>query len=124
MQKYSITELCRLLRKNETQSEKLLWLELKGRRFAHFKFRRQHPFIYRNIQGKSSFFIADFYCPKAHLIIELDGKIHEFQKEYDQYRDFVLKQLGLTTIRITNEVLENDMQAVLDELFSFLTKEA
>ena len=91
------------------------------RLFAHFKFRRQHPIIYNNLQGLNSFFVADFYCSKAHLVIELDGKIHEFQKDYDQHRDYILAQLGLTTIRITNESLKTKQEKVLNEIFTFLT---
>ncbi len=120
---HNITELCRLLRRNETTSEKVFWAALRGRKFANFKFRRQHPFVYQNIQGTKSFFIADFYCINARLIIELDGKIHEFQKEYDKNRDMILAQLGLTTIRIKNEELANNQQAVLDHIFIFLTRE-
>ena len=119
----NITELCRLLRKNETPSEKRFWTVLRGRQFAYFKFRRQHPFIYKNVQGVNSFFIADFYCAKANLIIELDGKVHQFQKDYDQYRDSVLAQLGLTTIRITNEELDDELQVVLDKIFMLLTRQ-
>jgi very-short-patch-repair endonuclease len=117
---HSIKHLCRELRKNETPYEKQLWGLLKGRQFASYKFRRQHPFIYQSIQGRKSFFIADFYCPAASLIIELDGKIHEFQKGYDETRDFVLSQLGLTTIRIKNEALENDCTEVMNKILLYL----
>ena len=70
---HSVKHLCGELRKNETPYEKQLWGLLKGRQFGSHKFRRQHPFIYQSIQGKKSFFISDFYCPAASLIIELDG---------------------------------------------------
>jgi len=54
---------------------------------------------YRNI------FIADFYCHEKQLVIELDGKIHEKQKEYDEYRTFIINQLGIRVRRIKNEEL-------------------
>lgn len=108
----SITELCKQLRRNQTPSELRLWKILKAKRFDGYKFRRQHPIIYQSIQGKRSFFIPDFYCSEKNLIIELDGKIHEFQKDYDENRDYVLSQLGLTTIRILNEELEKSLEQV------------
>jgi very-short-patch-repair endonuclease len=55
-------------RKLETVAEKLLWSRLNKNQLLGLQFRRQHP-INR--------FIADFYCPKIKLIIEVDGKIHE-----------------------------------------------
>ena len=118
----SITHLCRELRKNETPSEKGLWKLLQGRLFANYKFRRQHPFIYQSVQGRKSFFIADFYCPTANLIVELDGKIHDYQKDYDENRDFVLSQLGLTTIRIKNEAFENDCAEVMNKILVYLQR--
>ena len=48
-------------------------------------------------------FIADFYCHKAELVIELDGGIHGAQKEDDAKRDKALKELGLRVVRIKNE---------------------
>jgi very-short-patch-repair endonuclease len=70
------TMLARELRKNLTQTEARLWLKLQGRKMEGWKFRRQAPI------GP---FIADFYCPAARLVIELDGSSHdhEDQAEYD-----------------------------------------
>ncbi|MBX6362177.1 MAG: DUF559 domain-containing protein, partial [Acidobacterium ailaaui] len=48
---------------------------------------------------------------EKRLVIELDGKIHDFQKEYDANRDFILKQLNLRILRIKNEELK-DMKEV------------
>ena len=50
------------LRNSETVPEKLLWRQLSGNKLG-VKFRRQHPL---------KWFIADFYCHKAKLIIEVD----------------------------------------------------
>ena len=120
MFKPGIIELCRELRRNETEAEKQLWALFRGRQFSDFKFRRQHPFIYQKLRGTSSFFIADFYCAKRNLIIELNGKIHDYQKDYDQNRDEILSQLGLTTIRVKNELLENDFSVVSRLIFENL----
>jgi len=54
----------RILRENMTFSEKLLWERLKLKQLFGLRFRRQHPI---------DFFIADFYCHEARLVIEIDG---------------------------------------------------
>jgi very-short-patch-repair endonuclease len=96
-----IFEFAKQLRKNETIAEKLLWERLNKNQVLRLRFRRQHPLKY---------FIADFYCHKVKLVIELDGGIHNAPKqfEYDQNRDYEMNELGLTILRFKNEeVLEN-----------------
>jgi cyclase len=68
------------LRNNPTKAESLLWDKLKQKQLG-FKFRRQHP-VYK--------YIADFYCHKLKLIIEIDGDYHNetYQKEYDIFRQY------------------------------------
>lgn len=97
----------RRLRKNMTLAEKLLWENLRKRKFRNLRFLRQHPLIYQVAQNKPYYFIADFYCAEIKLVIEVDGKIHEFQKEEDQHRDEILEGLGLYVLRIKNDDLEN-----------------
>ena len=116
----SIIALCRKLRENQTPSEIRLWKALRHRRFVGYKFRRQHPIIYESIQRERKFFIPDFYCAEENLVIELDGKIHDFQKDYDENRDEVLATLGLRTLRIKNEELEQGMQTALDKIWTVL----
>ena len=120
MNQLSITELCRKLRKEATPAEIKLWEVLNAREFNYYKFRRQQPFIYLSIQGEKQFFIADFYCAEKKLIIELDGKIHDFQKDYDSNRDRVLGLLGLKTFRIKNERLEQNFENVLIDILMVL----
>ncbi len=117
--KKSITELARELRRNQTPSEKKLWQEIRYRRVLGYRFLRQKPIIYRKNKKRTYFFIADFYCAEKKLVIELDGKIHDFQKEYDNQRDLVMKQLGVNVLRIKNEELKN-MNKVLDNIKSVL----
>jgi very-short-patch-repair endonuclease len=62
------------------------------------------------------FFIADFYCDERKLVIEVDGKIHDFQKEYDQGRTEILKEMGLSVIRFTNDEVSKDISAVLEKI--------
>lgn len=114
MQK-TIQELCRELRKNQTPSEKTLWEAVRNRKFEGLKFTRQYPIIYNNIGTKKLFFIADFYCHEKKLVIEVDGKIHDFQKDYDNNRDKVLQELGLQVVRFKNEEL-NNLSGVLERI--------
>jgi very-short-patch-repair endonuclease len=118
-QQKSITDLCRELRQQQTKEEDLLWRNLRNRWFKGFKFRRQHPFIYEKIQGKAHFFIADFYCAEKNLIVEIDGRYHDFQKDYDANRDAILATMGLTTIRFTNDELK-DMEAVKNRISKYM----
>jgi very-short-patch-repair endonuclease len=97
----------RNLRKNMTSEEKILWQKLRARRFHGLKFLRQHPIIYDTINNKSLYFIPDFYCAEKKLIIELDGKIHDFQKEYDERREEILKNAGFKILRFRNEEMKN-----------------
>jgi very-short-patch-repair endonuclease len=121
MQSYkTITQLARELRRNQTAEEDLLWRNLRNRKLNGVKFLRQHPIIYGNgHRNKPLFFIPDFYCAEKKLIVELDGKIHEFQKEYDNNRDNILQELGLKILRIKNEEMQ-DVSKVLNKIKSML----
>ena len=94
------------LRRNETKAEKLLWEKLRNNQLEGLKFRRQHPV---------NIYIADFYCHKFKLIIELDGDYHnqEEQKQKDEVRTEVLRFNGLKIIRFKNEEVEQDINQVL-----------
>ena len=115
----SITEIARELRKNPTASEKLLWKHLRKRQLQGYKLLRQKPFVHEQRENRRYFYIADFYCAELNLVIEVDGKIHNFQKEYDYQRDLVLNGLGLRVLRIKNEELV-DMDGVLERILEFM----
>ena len=103
----------RILRKNSTVAEDLMWNELRSRKLGGFKIRRQHPI---------EEFIADFYCNEAKLIIEIDGMTHENEenKVYDENRTVELSKNGIKVIRFKNlEVLEN-RRWVLEEILKEL----
>jgi very-short-patch-repair endonuclease len=112
--------LARDLRKNQTPSEAIMWEMLRARKFMGLKFLRQHPFVINQMNGKNSFYIADFYCAEKKFVLEIDGLIHNFQTEYDQTRDENIAELGLTILRITNEEIEKDVYEVLDKIKQFL----
>ena len=99
----TITKLARELRKQQTPAEKILWHELRSRKLKGVKFFRQHPLIYEEDRGRLHFFIADFYSAEQNLVIELDGKIHDYQQYYDHQRDLIISKMGLKIIRYKNE---------------------
>jgi len=105
----------RKLRKNMTPEEKRLWRYLKNRSLAGFKFLRQHPIIYESINGKHYYYIADFYCAENRLIVELDGAIHNENKQYDLDRDLKLRELGYKVIRFDNQELRK-IDIVLEKI--------
>lgn len=61
-------------------------------------------------------YIVDFYCAKAHLVIELDGGGHytEEQQEYDNKRTKILEKYGLKVIRICNIEIDNNFYNVCE----------
>ncbi|MFC0875263.1 endonuclease domain-containing protein [Saccharicrinis sp. FJH2] len=105
--KPNIFEKAKMLRKNMTGAEELLWEQLKGKNILELRFRPQHPI---------DIFIADFYCHPLRLVIEVDGGIHKSkeQKEYDIERTGELNNWGIEVVRFTNEEIENDILKVVD----------
>lgn len=103
-----IFEKAKALRNRVTDSESLLWEQLKGKQLG-LKFRRQHPI---------SSYIADFYCHEAKLIIELDGSIHQIPEiiKNDIERQKNIEELGITVLRFTNKELHNNLNVVLDKI--------
>jgi very-short-patch-repair endonuclease len=115
-----ITLLARDLRKNQTHSEKILWELLRKKQLSGYKFLRQHPIFYRLDNNWVEFYIADFYCSELRLIIEMDGPIHDFNKEYDIDRDSRLLSKDINTVRIKNEELE-DLNKVMSKINSIIS---
>jgi very-short-patch-repair endonuclease len=114
------TLLARDLRKNQTHSEKILWALLRKKQLFGYKFLRQHPIFYRVDSNWAEFYIADFYCSELSLIIELDGPMHDYNKEYDIERDSRLVSKGIKIVRIKNEEL-NDLDHVMSKINSILS---
>jgi len=108
-------QIVRKLRKNQTKEEKILWRHLRNRKLNGVKFLRQHPVIYENFNADVRFFVPDFYSAQKKLIIEVDGKIHDFQKHYDENRENIIRSLGLRIIRFKNEEL-SDVFEVLEKI--------
>ena len=103
----------RNLRNDATNAEQELWKHLRGRRLEGFRFRRQVP-----IAG----FIADFVCPQAKLIVELDGGQHQQQEEYDAERSRILAAHGYRMLRYWNNAVMQDLESVVADIHRELTK--
>ena len=121
------------MRENPTEAEKKLWQYLKGNmthpnlpkgkeeikglslggRFGggEFHFRQQH------IIDK---FIVDFVCLSKNLIIEVDGDIHDLQKEKDEERTDILQTLGYEIIRFRNEEVLKNIDSVIERIVNKL----
>lgn len=103
-----VFELAKDLRRNMTYSETILWQYLKSG-IKGLKFRRQHPI---------GVYVADFYCHKLKLIVEVDGSIHQKPEivNYDEMRQKDLENWGYKVIRFTNKEIEINAEAVLAKL--------
>ncbi len=96
--------VARSLRREATGSEDMLWQALRGKQLDGRKFRRQQPV---------GAFVLDFYCSSERLAVEVDGAIHENQREADAERQAILESLGIRFVRVTATEVEQDMPTVL-----------
>lgn len=111
----SIKEVCRNLRRNATSAEKVFWQTVRNRQIKGYKFNRQYPIVFE-IDDVKRFFIADFYCHQLRLVIEIDGGIHEKQKDYDELRTTIINELGLQVIRFSNIEVLDEIKVVVEKL--------
>lgn len=111
----------RELRKSSTYAEDVLWSVLRNRGLLNKKVYRQKPLFYSSM-GKISFFIADFYYHESKLVIEVDGKIHAFQKEQDARRTEIINEQGIRVVRFKNEDVLNNINSVLEEIKDYISK--
>ena len=115
----TIKEIVRNLRKNQTKSEALVWHAVRNRKLKTKKFVRQYP-IQFEMDNRKRFFVADFYCHEKRLVVEIDGKIHERQKDYDEMRTNIIEILNMTVIRFKNEEVENHFDSVIEKIETYL----
>ena len=107
--------ICRDLRKNPTQAERMFWEIVRNKKFLGLKFYRQYPIFY-DLTGKQTFFIADFFCFEEKLVVELDGKYHRYRLKEDEERTKILNHLGLKVIRFSNEDIIKNINKVANAL--------
>ncbi|MFA6546283.1 MAG: DUF559 domain-containing protein, partial [Limisphaerales bacterium] len=115
MSRRNHNEFSRRLRREQTPEEKDLWKALRSRRFAGFKFRRQH---------EVAPYFLDFYCPLAKLAVELDGFGHGLpgQREHDAERDAFLVAKGIEMLRFWNHAWNKNREGSLLEIWAALTR--
>jgi very-short-patch-repair endonuclease len=115
-----IKKTVRTLRKNQTKSETIFWSMVRGKKYLGLRFQRQYPikYVFENV---SSFFVADFYCHKLKLIIEIDGAIHDKIKDKDRIRDFIVAHYGYKVVRFSDKEIITCPQEVLDKIKAFTT---
>ena len=106
-----LTERAQALRREMTPQERKLW----------YQFLRQYPVkVYR--QRVIDHFIADFYCAKAKLVIELDGSQHytEQGKCYDEERSQILRAYGLKVLRFSNRDVDRSFDSVCAQIHNII----
>ncbi len=119
MEYLEIRVIVRRLRRKMTPSERILWEEIRNRKLNGIKFNRQHPIFYESVKNDHYFYVADYYCHEHKLVIELDGSVHDYQKEKDYNRDLILIETGLKVLHIRNEELKN-IKKVKDKILKSL----
>ena len=97
--------LAQNLRKNATPQEKQLW----------YDFLSSYPIRFQRQKAIGNF-IADFYCHKAKLVVEIDGSQHftDAGSVADAFRTEKLENYGLTIIRFTNQDIKNHFRGVCE----------
>jgi len=105
----STYEMGRILRRDQTKSEEVLWQALRNRKVGNLKFRRQHAF---------ENYVLDLYCHEIKLVIEADGSIHDEPhiKQYDNERTKRLNECGISVLRFNNYEIENNIKLVVDKI--------
>ena len=102
-----LNERAKELRRKMTPQERKLW----------HRFLKDYSIkIYK--QRVIKFFVVDFYCAEARLVIELDGSQHytEQGKAHDEVRSQILREYGLKVLRFSNREVEQQFDAVCEKI--------
>ncbi|MGM9569064.1 MAG: endonuclease domain-containing protein [Phascolarctobacterium sp.] len=108
-----LNSLAKKLRKQMTKQERHLW----------YDFLRTYSIkVYR--QRVIDNYVADFYCPAAKLVIELDGGQHydDTKMIEDEHRSLIINQYGIQVLRIPNNEVDNNFDNVCTYLDSVVKK--
>ena len=108
-----LKQLSRNLRSNMTDAEILLWRKLRDKQLKGYHFYRQ------KIIGN---YIADFYCPKAKVVVEIDGGQHYCAEGVtkDRKRDDYMIKAGITVLRFSDRDVLGNLETVLEKIWSEL----
>ena len=107
-----LLDVSRKNRKQPTLAEKIVWEKVLMKKKTGYKFLRQKP-IHR--------YIVDFYCSELNLAIEIDGNSHLVKKGFDSYRDQLLKQIGIITLKFTNDEVVNNIEKVRSAIMDYIS---
>jgi very-short-patch-repair endonuclease len=94
------------------KAEVIVWSYIKNKKIDGQRFLRQYSI---------DKYVADFYCPQLHLVIEIDGHSHyesEKAEKYDRTRSEYFESLGLTVLRVTNYDVYKSIGGVIDAIFA------
>ena len=100
----------RILRKNTTSTEKIVWTYLRRKQILNERFLRQFSIEY---------YVLDFYCPRLQLAIEIDGDSHFVNQDavdYDKERQAFIERLGIEFLRFKNEEVYSENDAVINTI--------
>ena len=105
--KHKLISNARRMRKAATPQENHLW----------YDFLRSYPVRFQRQKAIDNY-IADFYCHKAKLVIEIDGSQHYEPQEmtHDQARTSALQKYGLTVLRFSNREINVAFRAVCEKI--------
>jgi very-short-patch-repair endonuclease len=100
-----LTKFARENRAMLTKGEEVFWASVRNRRLDGLKFKRQVPL------GK---FIVDFYCNECKLIVEIDGRGHDYKK--DTSRDEWLFENGYIVVHINDELVITSTELAMNKI--------
>jgi len=105
----NLKQYSRQLRGNMTDAERHLWAKIRMKQLKGYQFYRQKPI---------GDYIVDFFCPRAKLVIEVDGSQHfsDEMTEYDRIRNEYLSSLGLRVLRFTNTDVLTHIERVVENI--------
>ena len=111
MNRHVLTPYAQRLRREMTKEERHLWYDFLAK--LPVRFRRQ------KIVGR---YIADFYCAKAKIVVELDGGQHyeAAASRCDAIRDAWMAQQGITVLRYSNAEIQQNFQGVCSDILLHL----
>ncbi len=101
----------RKLRKQGTYAEVLLWNILKRKQIKGHKFTRQKPI---------DKYIVDFYCPKLHLAIEIDGITHDEKTNEDLIRQKIIEKQKVHFLRFADHEVKKNLQGVFEVIVDWI----
>ena len=105
----NLKQYSRQLRENMTDAERHLWAKIRMKQLKGYQFYRQKPI---------GDYIVDFFCPRAKLVIEVDGSQHFSDEitEYDKIRNEYLSSLDLRVLRFTNIDVLTHIESVVESI--------